>query len=160
NPTELSASFASSQCKWLILSFSSDWLFPPFQSRQMANALISLDKPVSYCNVASTCGHDAFLLADDLPVYGEMIRGFLRNLDCDTGVPPVRDGSRTGGTPMSQPQLSIFHEQRLDYDTITSLIPAGATVLDLGCGGGGLLKRLHRSGHARVMGVEVDQHQI
>jgi len=80
SPEELAASLAPSRCRWLLLSFTSDWLFPPFQSQQMVDALITLDKPVSYCNVISGCGHDAFLLPDDFPVYGEMIRAFLNNL--------------------------------------------------------------------------------
>ena len=62
------------------MSFTSDWLFPPFQSQEMVDALIAEGKPVSYCNVQSDCGHDAFLLADDLPIYGEMMRAFLANL--------------------------------------------------------------------------------
>ena len=57
------------------MSFSSDWLFPPFQSQEMVNALIAAGKPVSYCNVQSNCGHDAFLLADELPIYGETDAG-------------------------------------------------------------------------------------
>ena len=36
--------------------------------------------PVSYCNVQSSCGHDAFLLPNDLAVYGEMMRAFLDQL--------------------------------------------------------------------------------
>ena len=51
-----------SRCRWLVVSFTSDWLFPPEQSREIVETLIALDKPVSYCNVTSTCGHDAFLL--------------------------------------------------------------------------------------------------
>ena len=33
------------------MSFSSDWLFPPFQSQEIVDGLIAGDKPVSYCNV-------------------------------------------------------------------------------------------------------------
>ena len=76
-PEELAANLGRSRCRWLVISYSSDWLFPPEQSREIVETLIALDKPVSYCNVASDCGHDAFLLPDDLPVYGEMIRAFL-----------------------------------------------------------------------------------
>ena len=78
---ELRRALSSSQCRWLLMSFSTDWLFPPFQSEKMVNALIAEGKPVSYCNVQSNCGHDAFLLADELPIYGETMRAFLANLD-------------------------------------------------------------------------------
>ena len=37
-------------------------------------------KPVSYCNVESDCGHDAFLLPNQIDIYGELIRAFLANL--------------------------------------------------------------------------------
>ena len=50
--------------RWLVVSFSSDWLFPPDQSRDIVNALIANNAPVSYCNVQSSCGHDAFLLPE------------------------------------------------------------------------------------------------
>src|SRR5208337_765335 len=78
---ELCRALSGSQCRWLLMSFSTDWLFPPFQSEEMVNALIAEGKPVSYCSVKSNCGHDAFLLADELPIYGEAIRAFLANLD-------------------------------------------------------------------------------
>ena len=78
---ELRQSLGTSQCRWLLMSFSTDWLFPPFQSEKMVNALIAEGKPVSYCSVKSNCGHDAFLLADELPIYGETMRAFLANLD-------------------------------------------------------------------------------
>ena len=50
-PEELAEAFGRSTCRWLLLSFTSDWLFPPFQSQEMVDALIADDKPVSYCNV-------------------------------------------------------------------------------------------------------------
>ena len=82
------------QCRWLIESFSTDWLFPAFQSREIVDALVALGKPVSYCNVVSPCGHDAFLLPDELGIYGELIRGFLANLDGERG---AGDGGRVAG---------------------------------------------------------------
>ena len=80
-PAKLAAALAAGACRWLLLSFTSDWLFPAFQSQEMVDALIAAGKPVSYCNVESDCGHDAFLLADNLDSYGEMIRAFLARLD-------------------------------------------------------------------------------
>ena len=63
-PEALQAALAPSQCQWLVESFSSDWLFPPEQGREIADALLALDKPVSYCEVTSPSGHDA-LRRDD-----------------------------------------------------------------------------------------------
>ncbi len=142
------------------MSFSTDWLFPPFQSEKMVNALIAENKPVSYCNVTSNCGHDAFLLADELPIYGEAMRAFLANLD--GGAAPADDTvNDTALDDLScQDPTSIFHSRRLDYDSIVELVPPGASVLDLGCGNGGLLARLRRRGCTNIMGIELDEKAI
>ena len=53
-PEELAAAFRNARARWLVVSFSSDWLFPPEQSRDIVNALIANNAPVSYCNVQSS----------------------------------------------------------------------------------------------------------
>ena len=65
-PGTLAAALRPAGCRWLVLSFSSDWLFPPDQSRDIVSALIANNAPVSYCNVQSDCGHDAFLLPNEI----------------------------------------------------------------------------------------------
>jgi homoserine O-acetyltransferase/O-succinyltransferase len=156
-PEQLAETLRPARCRWLVVSYTSDWLFPPFQSREIVDALLANNQPVSYCNVESSCGHDAFLLPNDLASYGGLISGFLANLrgtaqvDTDPGEGPLR---RHGPT-------SIFHDpQRLDYESIASLIPAGASVLDLGCGTGGLLSLLRQRGHRRIVGVELDEQAV
>ena len=184
-PEKLKAALGRSRCRWLLMSFSSDWLFPPFQSQELVDGLIANEKPVSYCNVETDCGHDAFLLPNQLVVYGELMRAFLANLhgDAEEGSGfRVQDSSSQGpsddrgrgGSPTSegdrqidqhsglsdQHSPSIFHHRRLDYDTILDLIPPGASVLDLGCGTGGLLARLRERGHRRIVGIERDEQAI
>ncbi|HRU05835.1 MAG TPA: methionine biosynthesis protein MetW, partial [Candidatus Brocadiia bacterium] len=127
----------------------------PEQSREIVDALAGLGKPVTYCNVASACGHDAFLLPDDLETYGGMLRGFLSNLS----QPPPGDAA-AGEDVYGLNPSSIFHPRRLDYDRIVGLIPAGASVLDLGCGRGALLSRLRARGHTRLTGVELDERAV
>jgi len=152
-PDKLRAVFGRSQCQWLVISFSSDWLFPPDQSQQIVSALVAANRPVTYCNVTASGGHDAFLLEEKLAIYGGMIRGFLARVD---GTTPRRGPSDLNATPLDEP-TNIFHGHRLDYDKILELIPPGANVLDLGCGSGGLLSRLRARGHARLVGVELDE---
>jgi homoserine O-acetyltransferase len=152
-PAELAAAFRQAKARWLVISFSSDWLFPPSQSRDILNALIANQAPVSYCNVESNCGHDAFLLEDDLPLYGEMMRAFLNNVAAGGGTPAAVEDGPHGPT-------SIFRQHRIDYDRIMELIPPGASVLDLGCGSGSLLARLLRSNHRRLLGAELDESKI
>jgi homoserine O-acetyltransferase/O-succinyltransferase len=157
---KLIEAFKSSTCRWLMLSFTSDWLFPAFQSREMVEALIADDKPVSYCNVRTNCGHDAFLLPDELDMYGEMIRAFLANLDASIASNQADTPEVASGESRAHGPKSIFHHHRMDYDTILGLIPPGASVLDLGCGTGGLLARLRERGHRHIMGVELDEQAI
>ena len=152
-PDQLAASFQSARCRWLVLSFSSDWLFPPCQSREIVDALIHHNAPASYCEIESNCGHDAFLLPDDFDRYGEMIRAFIHNLA------PAALTSAAEQDDSPEP-TSIFHERRLDYDRIVDLIPPGASVLDLGCGTGRLLARLKHRGPARLVGIELDERKI
>ncbi len=157
---ELRRALGTSQCRWLLMSFSTDWLFPPFQSEKMVNALIAEGKSVSYCSVKSNCGHDAFLLADELPIYGEMMRAFLANLDGAAAGAGESAGDAALDDLSCQDPTSIFHRRRLDYDSIVELIPSGASVLDLGCGNGGLLARLRRRDCRRIMGIELDERAI
>ncbi len=49
-------------CKFLLIAFSSDWLFPPYQTKQIANALRYNGTDVTYVEIESQYGHDAFLL--------------------------------------------------------------------------------------------------
>ncbi len=152
-PERLAETFHGANCRWLLISFSSDWLFPPEQSREIVDALIANRIPVSYCNVKSACGHDAFLLPDDLPIFGEMVRAFLNNLAGTRPPAPTEEVK-------SDRPTSIFHQHRLDYDRIVELTPPGASVLDLGCGSGVLLARLKQENHRHLMGVELDERQI
>ena len=143
-PEELKKALRKSMCRWLILSFSSDWLFPPFLSRQIAEALLTLNKRVNYCDIPSDCGHDAFLLENDFHLYGEMVRTFLKNV--------AYEQESGGSPPFSRPD-------RLDYEQILDLIPRGASVLDLGCGKGGLLARLRQRQreNSKVLGLEIKE---
>ena len=67
--------FARAQCGFLLLSFSSDWRFPPARSREIVNALIAARKPVSYAEIEAAQGHDAFLLP--IPRYLQVLSAYL-----------------------------------------------------------------------------------
>jgi homoserine O-acetyltransferase len=156
-PKELAETLRPATCRWLVVSYTSDWLFPPFQSQQLVDAMLANDKPVSYCNVESLCGHDAFLLPNDLDRYGAMMEGFLEGLTGTSDVAPARhEGPVSGRKP-----TSIFHDpQRLDYDSIAGLILPEAAVLDLGCGTGDLLSVLRQRGNRRLVGIELDEDAV
>ncbi|PTN37290.1 homoserine O-acetyltransferase [Desulfonatronum sp. SC1] len=74
----LSTAFSGCRCPFLVASFTSDWLFPPEQSRELVQALRRVGLDVSYCNIESDQGHDAFLLPGHR--MGDVVAGFLERL--------------------------------------------------------------------------------
>jgi len=72
---QLSAAFKNTKTRFLLISFSSDWLFPTAQSRAIARALNHVAANVSFLEVVSDKGHDAFLL--DEPDFHKTLAGFL-----------------------------------------------------------------------------------
>lgn len=150
---KLLANMRRSMCRWLFISFSSDWLFPGFQARELVDAAIASDKRVSYCDIKSYSGHDAFLLENEAPVYGGLTNSFLHNLSLDWR---PDDQERRQTLTQNYGKESTF-KSRVDYDRILTLIPPQTKILDLGCGKGGLLARLKARGHERVVGVEVEE---
>lgn len=61
--------------RFLVLSFTSDWLFPTVQSREIVRQLLARGAEVSFAEVDSPYGHDAFLL--ECEEQGALIRAFL-----------------------------------------------------------------------------------
>lgn len=59
---DLSQAFAHTKAQFLVVSFTSDWRFSPARSREIVRALLDNDLSVSYAEVESEHGHDAFLL--------------------------------------------------------------------------------------------------
>ncbi|MDD1760253.1 MAG: homoserine O-acetyltransferase [Methanothrix sp.] len=58
----LAEAFKDAKAKFLVISISSDWLYPPYQCREIADALSANDIDVRHCEIKSNYGHDAFLL--------------------------------------------------------------------------------------------------
>ena len=73
----LKNAFEKSDAKYLIISFDSDWLFPSSQAKEIVNTLMNLGKDVSYCEIKSPCGHDAFLLEYELQ--SKIVKSFLND---------------------------------------------------------------------------------
>ena len=63
--------------KYLIVSFTSDWLFPTIESKMIVNQLNSLSREVSFLEIDTDKGHDSFLLEE--PQLDDVIKGFLIN---------------------------------------------------------------------------------
>ena len=68
----------NSNIKFLVISFTSDWLYPTYQSRALVQALKRNGLDVCFCEIQADCGHDAFLLPDERLF--SMISGFLEGV--------------------------------------------------------------------------------
>ncbi len=71
----LGAALERTSARFLVISFTSDWLYPSYQSLEIVNALRSRNRDVAYCELPSNYGHDAFLV--DVAEQTDLIRGFL-----------------------------------------------------------------------------------
>ena len=71
----LSLAFKNNKCKYLVVSFSSDWLFPTSESRTILKALNKVEADVSFIEIQSDKGHDSFLL--DVPEFHSILKGFI-----------------------------------------------------------------------------------
>ena len=73
----LAKAFSKVHCPFLVVSFTSDWLFPSYQSREMVKALLDNKIDVTFCDIRSIYGHDAFLL--EIDSLGPLVSNFLSN---------------------------------------------------------------------------------
>lgn len=76
------AAFRHARCRFLVLSFSTDWRFSPRRSREIVDALIAADRPVSYAEIEADEGHDAFLMP--IPRYLETFAAWMRRVGADS----------------------------------------------------------------------------
>ncbi|MGX9964425.1 homoserine O-acetyltransferase MetX [Roseomonas sp. F4] len=81
---DLPAAFRGTSTRFLVASFSSDWLFPTEESRALVRALNAAAANTSFVEIATDKGHDAFLL--DEPVFHRALGGFLRGAAERVGV--------------------------------------------------------------------------
>nr|WP_279355702.1 homoserine O-acetyltransferase [Fundidesulfovibrio agrisoli] len=77
----LTKAFSRGKARFLVVSFSSDWLYPTYQSRELVQALKRAGKDVSFCEIEAHWGHDAFLL--DSPRLAGLISGHLERTSRD-----------------------------------------------------------------------------
>ena len=74
---DLAAALRRTLCRFLVISFTNDWRFSPARSREIVQAMIQADRPVSYAELSGEVGHDDFLLTQ--PEYVATLRDYF---DC------------------------------------------------------------------------------
>lgn len=163
---DLYQAMAQTRGRFLVISYNSDWLFPPRQSREIVDALQRHVKDVSYCEIDCPYGHDSFLLEDR--IQGSLIRAFLRQTHhyyhggrcCDS---PACGCTSLSGQPspsMTENVGSIFTGERVDHRMMAQLIAPESTVLDLGCGNGDLLVMLRDEKNIHGLGMTLNQDDV
>ncbi len=75
---DLSRALAAARCKFLLVSFSTDWRFSPARSREIVKGLLDNRRDVSYAEIDAPHGHDAFLLDD--PRYMNLVRSYFETI--------------------------------------------------------------------------------
>jgi homoserine O-acetyltransferase len=80
---KLAEAFRGSKTRFLIVSFTSDWLFPTSENKRIAHALNASAATVSFVEIRTDRGHDAFLL--DEPEMFDTVRGFLNAVAVKVG---------------------------------------------------------------------------
>ncbi len=74
--------FTKTKAKFLVASFTSDWLYPTYQSKAMVQAIKKNGLDVSFCEIEASWGHDAFLLPNER--LNTLVRGFLKRVHYET----------------------------------------------------------------------------
>ncbi|MCU1292926.1 MAG: metX [Bryobacterales bacterium] len=146
----LGEAFERDGVRFLVMSFTSDWLYPTYQSLELVGALRSRTIDVAFCELPSSYGHDAFLL--ETKEQSEMITGFLESAH--------RSGTSTRGTDRTVEPDTVQVQARLDYAMIGEMVEPGSRVLDLGCGEGDLLAWLRKHKQIRGRGVEIEGEKV
>lgn len=74
--------FSKAGGKFLVVSFTSDWLYPTYQSKALVQAMKKNGLDVSFCEIEAEWGHDAFLLPNER--LAAMVKGFLDRVYSET----------------------------------------------------------------------------
>ncbi len=77
NTKDLTNHFYNTDIKFLVISYSHDWIYPPYQAKEIVRVLKFAQADVTYCDISKSYGHDAFLIPHE--EQGVLISHFLDN---------------------------------------------------------------------------------
>ena len=92
---DLSAALAVTKARFLVISFSTDWRFPPERSREIVRALLDHKRDLTYAEIDAPHGHDAFLQADQR--YHALVRAYFGQI-----VEEIAGGAPGGAAPSAE----------------------------------------------------------
>ena len=147
---DFARALAPARCRFLVVSFKTDWRFPSARSREVVKALVDNGHDVSYADIEVPHGHDAFLLDD--AHYHALVRTYFDRIERDAN---LYSTFRLGQKLARGLEEIAAAARRADYATIAGWVGEGSRVLDLGCGDGSLLALLGAERRATGYGIEI-----
>jgi homoserine O-acetyltransferase len=90
---------SATDARFLVVSYTSDWLFPTVQSRELVRALLKARKDVTFLELESPFGHDAFLIDSELPKLAAVVRPFLDQTYAAARPGGARRSKTSGSSP-------------------------------------------------------------
>ena len=145
---DLAAAVSPIKADCLLVSFKTDWRFPPGRSQEIVQALLAKNKRVSYAEIDAPHGHDAFLMDD--PRYHQLLNAYFDRIDREISAPEE----------MKRTPPSTATPLRPDLTQIAKWIANDKRVLDLGCGDGDLLHWLGTRQNCHGVGVEISDEKV
>src|SRR4029079_8265338 len=145
----LANAFRGTKTRFCVVSFTSDWLYPTRESREIVHALNAVAANVSFVEIETNNGHDAFLLEE--PEFFATIRGFLTAAGIPRGLEGLGHLQKVPQGPGSP---------RVDHLLIAEMVEPGSRVLDVGCGDGALLHLLAETKSTDGRGVELSRERV
>ena len=136
----LENAFKNVKAEVLNVNLSTDWLFPPHESRKITNALLNTGKTVTSLELDTAFGHDGFLI--EVGSLGKSVGRFLN--------------TQFTRETASEKVVTAFRDKE-DYGILDKVIPEKARVLDLGCGDGTLIATLRK--HKNITGVGIEKNE-
>lgn len=129
--------FKDTSVRFCLIYFSSDWLFPTSEARMIIRALNSAGAEVSFVEIQTDRGHDAFLL-DDLELFSVIQRFLSSNKENYHSFPLIR------------------HDQKF----IANIVNSSEKILEVGCGSGDLLDYLVQNKSVKASGLELNMNGV